>query len=110
MVVVPEPMPVTTPVVLPTVPLVTSLLDHVPPAVPSANVVVKPIQAEAVPVIADIGFTVTTAVVKHPVERVYVIVDVPDATPVTMPLADPIVAFDVVLLVHVPPASVLFSV
>jgi hypothetical protein len=48
-------------------------------------------------------FTVTCAVILQPEESVYVIVGVPAATPVTVPVVDPIVASAVLLLVHVPP-------
>jgi len=59
---VPTAIPVTTPVEL-TVAIEVALLDHVPPVTDSDKVVVVPIQAVAVPVIAAIvGFTVMTAV------------------------------------------------
>lgn len=45
----------------------TSLLAHVPPAVASDKVVVKPSHTLRVPVIgAGIGYTVTVAVAKQP--------------------------------------------
>lgn len=37
-------------------------------------------------------------------------VDVPAATPVTIPVPDPIVATDVLLLVHTPPLDALLKV
>ena len=55
-------------------------------------------------------FTVTTLVVWQPLSA-YVIIDVPNpATPVTIPVALPTVAFAGVPLVQAPPAGVLFSV
>jgi hypothetical protein len=51
------------------------------------------------------GFTVTTAVLIHPVGNVYVIVAVPATTPVTVP--DDIVATAVLPLLQAPPAVAL---
>ena len=66
--VVPAVTPYTEPVVEPTVPTAVLLLLHVPPAVPSVNVVVKPTHTVIVPVITPgNGFTVTTAVMIQPV-------------------------------------------
>jgi hypothetical protein len=94
----------------PTVAIAILLLLQVPPVVPSLNVVVKPTQTDAIPVIAaGTGFTVTTAVCLQPVDNVQVIVDVPELTPLTTPDEEPTVATDVVLLLHVapePPLSV----
>ena len=88
----------------PTVATVVALLAHVPPVVTSLKPVVKPTQTVAVPVIDEgNGLTVTTNVAIQPVPRVYVIVDVPDDTPVTKPVEEPTVAFAVLPLVHVPP-------
>ena len=102
---VPDATPVTTPVEEPTVAIVDVLLVHVPLLVTSLKPVVKPAQTVAVPAIADgTGLTVTTFVDLQPVRRVYVIVDVPEAAPVTTPVEEPIVATVVVLLAHVPPA------
>jgi hypothetical protein len=50
------------------------------------NVVVDPTQTFNVPVIAGCAFTVTVAVLEHPLLLVYVIVVVPAATPVTTPV------------------------
>ena len=106
MVDVPDDMPVTIPVEEPTVAIPVLPLVHVPPLVASLKVVVKPAQTDAVPVIDDgNGFTVATIVVIQPVARVYVIVEVPDDTPVTMPVDEPIVAMPVLPLVHVPPPA-----
>ena len=59
------------------------LLVHVPLPAASVNVVVVPTHRPVLPVIGDIGFTVTTFVATQvpPVE--YVIVVVPPLTPVT---------------------------
>ncbi len=102
MVVVPVATPVTTPVPEPTETLVL-LLVHVPPPA-SVNAVVEPTHTVELPEIATgNGLTVTTWIVLHPVPNVYVIVDVPPATPETMPVPDPTVATEEVLVVQVPP-------
>ena len=95
--------PVTTPVLTVTVAIAVLLLLHVPPPA-SLNVVVSPEQTVRLPKMAvGSGSTVTTAVIKQPVDdNVYVIVVVPTVPPFTIPVADPIVAL-VLLLVHVPP-------
>ena len=88
------------------------LLVHVPPPVTSISVVVKPIHTLAVPVMAPgMGFTVMVFVVLQPVGSKYVItgVDVPD-TPVTMPVAEPMVASVVIELLQMPPGVVLLKV
>ncbi len=60
----PAATPVTMPVPLPTVALVTALLVQLPPVVALLSVVVAPIHANVVPVIvAGLGLTVTTLVV-----------------------------------------------
>ena len=56
-----------------------------------------------------VGFTVTTAVANAD-PTVYVIVDVPPATPTTIPVADPTVATTGVPDVHVPPGVALLKV
>ena len=95
----------------PMVALVTSLLLHVPPPVASLNVVENPLHIVNVPVIAaGTGFTVAAAVVMQPVGKAYVIVGLPAATPVTMPLPVPTVAKPVLLLLHVPPVVPSLSV
>ena len=64
---VPAVMPDTTPEEEPTVATVVLLLVQLPPAEPSVNVVVWPIQTLAVPPIAaGNGFTVTGTKVLHP--------------------------------------------
>ena len=63
--------PVTTPEVNPTDAIPLALLLHVPPAVISLNVVVRPEHTSIVPVIkAGNGFTVTTTVAIQPVGNV----------------------------------------
>jgi hypothetical protein len=108
---VPGLPPVTKPVEALTEAMVASLLDHVPPGIVLIRAVDCPEHTESVPVIGPgAAFTVATAVVKQPVGSVYVIVDVPGATPNKAPFAEPIVAMPVVLLAHVPPPVVLVSV
>jgi len=80
------------------------LLLHVPPLTPSLNVELNPAQILETPVIEagdTIVVIVAVAALPHPVE--YVIVAVPPTPPVTIPVAEPTVAIDVLLLLHVPP-------
>jgi protein involved in polysaccharide export with SLBB domain len=76
-------MPVTIPVVNPTVAIAPEELVHVPPPVASARVVVEPTHTVEVPVIGAVAvLTVTTAEVVHPVEvRVNTMVVVPGVNP-----------------------------
>ena len=61
-------MPLTTPVLLATVATVVVPLLHVPPVVPSVNVIVVPAQnGDEAGIFAGSAFTVTTVVVKQPV-------------------------------------------
>lgn len=108
--VVPVPTPVTSPVELPTLATDVFELDQVPPEVDEESVVVVPTHTTAVPDIAA-GSELTVSVVMRlqPVAMVYVIVEVPEDTALAMPDDEPIVATDVVPLVHVPPAGVLVS-
>ena len=77
-------------------------LVHVPPGVRSNNAVVAPVHTVAVPPIATgNGFTVIGLVMKQPVGNVNVMVALPAATPVTVPVPEPMVAIEVLLLVHV---------
>jgi hypothetical protein len=65
---VPDIMPVTSPVPLTTVATVVVPLDHVPPVVPSVNVIVVPEQnGDEAGIVTGSAFTVTIVVVKHPV-------------------------------------------
>ena len=67
----PDDTPVTVPVDEPIVAMPVPPLLHVPLAVASFNVVVKPAQTVTVPVMDDgNGLTVTTIVAMHPVPRV----------------------------------------
>jgi len=65
---VPEDTPVTTPVLLTTVAAPVLPLDHVPPVVPSVNVIVEPAQKEVeVEMAAGLVLIVTIVVVVQPV-------------------------------------------
>jgi hypothetical protein len=87
------------------------LLAHVPPGVAELSVAVLPGQALVVPVIASgAALTVTTDAVWQPVGSVYVIMLVPAARPLTIPVSEPMVATDNALLLHVPPSEVLLNV
>jgi hypothetical protein len=89
--------------VLPIVATPVLALVHVPPVGVELNVVVAPVHTLIVPVMA-VGcvLTVTAAAAKQPPVNVYVIFDVPELTPVTIPVL-PIVATPVLALVQVPP-------
>ena len=107
-VVMPEEIPLTIPVV-PTVPIAVLEDDHTPPDVAFESVVVAPVQTLVVPplVAATVGvaLTVTTLVAELPHETLYVIVTVPALTPVSTPVVEPIVARAVLLDDHVPPVA-----
>jgi hypothetical protein len=80
------------------------LLVHVPPAVAEERVVVEPTFTVDKPVIgAGAAITVTTTDAAQPPLKTYEIVAVPDATPVTIPLEEPTVATEALLLLHTPP-------
>jgi len=110
------------PVVMPVIIVVADTFDpvvaidvlellQVPPIVAEARVVVLPTHNVVVPVItAGKTPTLTIVVIRHPVVNVYEMTEVPAAIPVTKPLAEPMVTFDVALLDHVPPEVVLDSV
>ena len=106
MVAVPVLTPLTTPDVELTLAMPEALLAHVPPVGVELNVVVEPIQTDAVPVIA-VGevLTVTVATDSQPVPREYVIFAVPAATPDTTPVVEFTVAVPVAPLVHIPPVG-----
>lgn len=105
MVEVPKATPVTRPEPETTVATEDVLLVHVPPPA-SLREVVKPAQTAGVPEIPDgNGLTVSTVVIKQPVPKVYVIVDVPDNNPATVPDDDPTVATEVELLLQEPPPA-----
>jgi hypothetical protein len=91
--------------------LAVLLLIHTPPGVMLASVVCDPSHTCSVPVIgAGSGFTVSARTVKHPVPTAYVITDVPADIPAATPVVASIVALDVLLLLHVPPGTVLVKV
>jgi len=79
-------------------------LVHVPPAVASVRVVLVPGHTIGVPAIGcGSGLTVTCVTVwQPPAVSVNVIFELPAATPVTVPVVDPIVATAGVELLHVP--------
>jgi hypothetical protein len=108
---VPPLTPKIIPVVEPTLTLPLVELQ-VTPGVVLLNVVLLPTHIARVPVAtAGNGLIETTVVVKHPVGPVIVTVAVPSATPVTIPVVEPITTEPVPAVVdHVPPDGVLESV
>ena len=86
------------------------LLVHMPPAGVLVSIVEPPTHNEGLP---DIGegpvVTVTTVVAWQPVARLYVIIAVPVATPVTTPDADTVATEGLVLL-QAPPGVALDNV
>jgi hypothetical protein len=110
MLVVPADSPFTTPVVVLIRAVPGRLLAHVPPVGVLLSVDVLPTHTTGDPIInPGSGLIVTVVVVRQPVGRVYVMLAVPAAMPVTMPAAS-IVATAVLLLFHVPPVLVVLSV
>jgi hypothetical protein len=95
------------PVTIPDVPIVAIdvlLLLQDPPVEVVASVFVWPTQRPMVPVIvAGATFMVIGLVTVQPVPREWVIVTVPEITPLTMADVEPMPAIDVLLLVHTPP-------
>jgi hypothetical protein len=109
-VVVPGATLVTTPVAVFTVATPGTLLLHDPPLLPLAlKLSVDPTQTDDPPLMDpafSTGFTAINAeavAVPHTVVTVYVIVALPDPTPVTTPLAAFTVATAALLLLHEPP-------
>jgi hypothetical protein len=95
-------MPVTTPLVLPTVAIDGVWLIHVPPPLAPVGVIVDPTQTASVPDIVGNGFTVTTIAREQPVlMRFAIIVAVPAVMPPTTPVAELMVATAVFALLHV---------
>ena len=94
-------------VLVPAVILATAglLLVHEPPTVACVSVVVEPKHTLAVPVIGDIGLTVTPKVAIQPVANVYLIRVLPNPTPLITPFEEPIVATAKSALLHVPPET-----
>ena len=102
-------MPVAVPLAEPIDATVVVVLLHVPVGVRSVSVVEPPTQIARVPLMAvglgNISITVVVVVVPHALVDEKVIVAVPAATPVTIPVLEPTVAF-ALLLLHVPDVPV----
>jgi hypothetical protein len=80
------------------------LLVHEPPPA-SVSVVADPIQTSVVPEIAvGSGLTVTLVVMRQDGDNSYVIIVVPEETPVTTPVPEPTVAIPGLELDHAPNA------
>ncbi len=110
MVVVPAATPVAVPDVEPIVAIPVLELLHTPPEVASVSVVVLPTVTLSVPdIAAGFGLTVMVVATLQPVDNVYDITAVPGVTPVTIPVVEPIVAEEL-LLVQVPPVVALLNV
>lgn len=60
-------------------------------------------------IVAGFELMVTTTVLIQPVVAIYVITDVPEAMPLTIPVTEPTLAL-ALLLLHVPPDGVAFNV
>ena len=103
MVAAPVAIPVTTPLPDPTAAIVGLLLIHTPPLMLLVSVVVAPEHILVAPLIGADAFTVITAVAAQPAGVRYVIVTLPPAIPDNTPVAEPIVATPVLLLLQVPP-------
>jgi hypothetical protein len=101
---VPADIPVTIPDEEP-ITVFALLLDHVPAPVLLSKVV-APTQTFITPVIGGgAAVTVTVTEAEQVFPKVYVTSAVPGATPVTMPVEEPIVAADPLTLHTPPPAS-----
>lgn len=110
MVAVPLVTPVTIPVDVPIVATAVLELDHTPPDVVLVRVVLSLAQIRSVPPIAAGNeFTVTVTALTHPLDKLYEIVAVPAATPLTTPFV-PTVAVAVLLLLQVPPVDAVLNV
>jgi hypothetical protein len=108
---VPAIIPVTIPLAEPTVAVPAAPLDHVPVPELFERVIVPPWQTGTLPVAADgAASTVTVVVTTAPHEAVLVITAVPAAAAVIIPVADPIVATDVLELLQAPPIVASVSV
>jgi hypothetical protein len=102
-IVVPADMPLTRPEELPIVATEVLLLLQVPPGVASDSVVVAPRQMLKRPVIGGDELMVTDLIALQPVPSVYIMVSIPPASPVTIPVPVPTRAIEVLLLLHTPP-------
>jgi hypothetical protein len=90
--------------------IVVGVIDHVPPVVVVVSVVVRPTHSVRLPVMgAGVGFTVTILVVVQPPTEAAVIVAVPGAMPVTIPVPDT-VATAALLVLHATGAVVVLRV
>lgn len=77
----------------------------------TCSVMVLPAHIFTAPVMAlGAATTVTTRVVRHPPAIMYEMLATPPATPNTSPLAEPIVATEVLALSHVPPVALFVQV
>jgi hypothetical protein len=108
---VPNASPVTTPETGSIGAIAGAELVQVPPGTPLVRVAVLPIhRVRGPPIGVGADVTVTIFVAIQLVPNVYVIVDVPNATPVTIPVVKPTVATAVLLLVQVPPGTASLNV
>ena len=100
---VPADIPVTNPQGAQTFATVVSELVHMPPGMTSVKIILLPTPTFVPPVIAaGVAFTVTTVVTALPY-TIYVITEVPAASPLTVPVDEPTIATAVLLLLQVPP-------
>jgi hypothetical protein len=96
------------PVVEPAIATAVFPETHVPPDVMLPNVMVRPWHTLDSPeIVPGNGLTVTFMVTVQPMPVVYDIVVLLTKLPVTMPLAEPTDAIEELLLLHVPPLTVL---
>lgn len=101
--------PVTIPDDDPIIAFVISLLPHIPPPV-LASVILEPIQTDDGPLVAGgSGLVFAKAVTKQPLVFVYAKVLVPDETPVSKPVDEPILATGGEDELHVPPGVPLYN-
>lgn len=100
-----DKVPAVTPVTKPEVGLIVAfavLTLHVPPLAELVSALVAPSHTFGVPTIAaGVGLTVNGIVTKQPVGNVKEIFKEPAATPVTIPVPEPTVASEALLLLHV---------
>ena len=97
------PIPVTEPDELPTTNIDVLLLLHTPPGVASVyNVGIPPQISDGPTMAAGDALTVIPLVTKQLAPGAKVIVAVPAATPVTIPVEEPTVAIAVLLLLQIP--------
>ena len=98
------------PVAEPIVATASLLLLHVPPEVKLESADVAPTQTKVAPSTPPgNALTVTTAVLAHPFVPVYNTTTVPAATPEIRPVAEPTVATEEFVLLHVPEGVVQFK-